>query len=1056
MPTIDYELTLLLQSLDDGSTLGEALYFPETSALAGRRGAAREELLRVARRELEELPLAELARRSRPGVPELAQLDLTLDPPARSAEWLTPVRLALPYARWVRPDGTAVASVPALGIQVLARSLEHLPELLRRDVRLALSRRGAAGSLGRLAEVARSRALAVQPVTITATVKTPREVARDEDQDREPVLPRVATDLTALDLKHAHEVEAVVERLAEHLTGARRRSVLLVGASGTGKTALVAELVRRRAALGLAHTPFWATTGARLVAGTCGFGLWQQRCTHMIHELARARGVLHAGNLMELAEVGRSDRNTQGIASFLAPYLARGELTALAECTPEQLAALERGDPHLAQVWTVFPVAEPDPRACRVILERWLARAARHGRAAVSARGVDLVTRLHRRYATYSAWPGRPLRFLDGLLGERPRGEQLDEHAVVDAFSRETGLPRAILDDACVMDVDAVERWFAGRVIGQPAAVTLVTQLLATVKARLTRPRRPIASLLFIGPTGVGKTETARALATYLFGDASRMTRFDMSEYGDPVSAQRLVGTAARAEGLLTARVREQPFSVVLLDEFEKADPSLFDLLLQVLGDGRLTDAAGRVADFSSAVVILTSNLGAESFQRTPAGFATGADAARRAEAHFVEAVRAAVRPELFNRIDRVVPFLPLSRAVMDRLVRRELDLALARDGLRFRRAALAVEPAAVELLAARGHDPRFGARPLKRAIEREVLAPLAAALVRHPEGEPVQVSVGAGGGRVVVEVRSAAVRGAVPDGSSAAPWVELRRMAQRLELGRAATRLANEAYVLGRAAQLDAKRRPTPRWDAARARRLAKLRRVEAAIRHLSARLVSLEEAALLVAYEEPPPGASAPTSPEAMRREMRAAMVQLRALTHASPDRVSLLVTGDHPAIKFTLARAYADVAATLGYRLELIAVRTGRAAPECAAVEKPAAFLDAGDESALALVLTVSGPAAGLRFESEAGVHRFRERAGDEIGIEVRRVELPFRPPEGVERKGQVPSSGPRRRLYDRVRGVIEDARTGTRVPWSSSALAHLTELALDRGLAELLER
>src|SRR5262249_9301288 len=161
-------------------------------------------------------------------------------------------------------------------------------------------------------------------------------------------------------------------------------------------------------------------------------------------------------------------------------------------------------------------------------------------------------------------------------------------------------------------DMAEARRWFAGRVIGQPEAVDLIVDLLATVKAGLARPRKPLASLLFIGPTGVGKTEMAKALAEFLFGSRQRLTRFDISEYADPLAVQRLIGGSFAAEGLLTARVREQPFSVVLLDEFEKAHPQLFDLLLQVLGEGRLTDAAGRLADFSNAVVILTSNLGAE------------------------------------------------------------------------------------------------------------------------------------------------------------------------------------------------------------------------------------------------------------------------------------------------------------------------------------------------------------------------------------------------------------------------------------------------------------
>ena len=390
-------------------------------------------------------------------------------------------------------------------------------------------------------------------------------------------------------------------------------------------------------------------------------------------------------------------------------------------------------------------VEEPPADEARAILRRVAERLRPGSRPPLSAEALATLDRLHRRYATYSVYPGRPLRFLTNLIHDHPPGDEapIDADAVTRAFARETGLPRVLLDDATPLDLDAARGWFAARVIGQDEAVDLVVDLLATVKAGLARPGKPIASLMFIGPTGVGKTELAKALAEFLFGDGRRMTRLDMSEYADPVSVLRLIGGATgRGEGLLTARIREQPFSVLLLDEFEKADPSFFDLLLQVLGEGRLTDVAGRLADFRNAVVIMTSNLGAEGYRRGRTGFVRSTRDRAEARAHFVREVQAMVRPELFNRIDRIVPFAPLGEATARGIVDHQLGLIARRDGFRSGLVRMSVAPEVTTALARRGHDPRYGARPLKRAIERELLAPLAERINRHATDAALDVDV--------------------------------------------------------------------------------------------------------------------------------------------------------------------------------------------------------------------------------------------------------------------------------------------------------------------------
>ena len=242
------------------------------------------------------------------------------------------------------------AYVPALGIAVLAETAEALDERLPRHIRLALQRTRASTSLRALAVLQRCGELRVLPLSLRVNLRTPKQAAvqaHSQDKVKRAVLPEVAVDLTKAKLAPAFEAEKVVLELAEALGGSPPGSVLLVGASGVGKTAAWHELVRRRAEFQFGETPFWATSGSRLVAGMTGIGMWQERCQQVVREASKTRAVVHLGGLSELMQVGRSVHNREGIASLLRPALGRGERLAVVECPPEHLPSIERQDPHL-------------------------------------------------------------------------------------------------------------------------------------------------------------------------------------------------------------------------------------------------------------------------------------------------------------------------------------------------------------------------------------------------------------------------------------------------------------------------------------------------------------------------------------------------------------------------------------------------------------------------------------------------------------------------------------------------------------------------------------
>jgi ATP-dependent Clp protease ATP-binding subunit ClpB len=284
------------------------------------------------------------------------------------------------------------------------------------------------------------------------------------------------------------------------------------------------------------------------------------------------------------------------------------------------------------------------------------------------------------------------------------------------------------------------------RVVGQEEAVVAVANAVRRARAGLQDPNRPIGSFLFLGPTGVGKTELTKALAEFLFDDETAMVRIDMSEYMEKHSVARLIGAPPgyvgyEEGGALTEAVRRRPYQVILFDEVEKAHPDVFNVLLQVLDDGRLTDGQGRTVDFRNTLIVLTSNLGSEIL----ANQAEGHDSDEVREG-VMEVVRASFRPEFLNRLDEILLFHRLSRANMTGIV--EIQLGRLRKLLADRKITLSLDEAAREWLGEKGYDPVYGARPLKRVIQRSLQNPLASMILegRICDGDTVKVSAAEGG----------------------------------------------------------------------------------------------------------------------------------------------------------------------------------------------------------------------------------------------------------------------------------------------------------------------
>jgi ATP-dependent Clp protease ATP-binding subunit ClpC len=583
---------------------------------------------------------------------------------------------------------------------------------------------------------------------------------------------------------------AIAEGLAERIVGAD-----------------VPEVLRDKRVLALDLGALLAGTGVR--------GEFEQRLQGLLEEVRALAGkiVLFIDEIHTLVGAGAA-QGAMDASSLLKPALARGELQCLGATTLDEYRKHLEKDAALERRFQPVMVAEPTPAQALEILRGLRDGYEAHHRVKISDPALAAAVELSDRYVNDRFLPDKAIDLVDEAaamvrlaastgpgkvreLEARLAAREAEKQAAVAAeryadaarlkgeiealrddlrgaregwderrateepvvgqgdvarvVSEWTGIPAERLRQAEMERLLGMEAALARRVVGQEDAIRAVSEAVRRARTGLKDPERPIGTFLFLGPTGVGKTETARALAEYLFDDADAMVRLDMTEFQERHTVSRLVGAPPgyvgyEEAGKLTEAVRRRPYCVLLLDEIEKAHPDVFNVLLQVMDAGRLTDAKGRTVSFKNVILVLTSNVGGDALAyRSTVGFQAGGDAAqatRRAAA--MDALRAAFRPEFLNRIDEIVVFHALAREQLGGIVERLLEAT--RRKLHGQGITLEVGAPAVEALVDRGYEPRFGARPLRRAIQRDLETPLSRMMLRGEVKEGDRVRVGFAG----------------------------------------------------------------------------------------------------------------------------------------------------------------------------------------------------------------------------------------------------------------------------------------------------------------------
>ena len=534
--------------------------------------------------------------------------------------------------------------------------------------------------------------------------------------------------------------DSELERMVEILCRRQKNNPCLLGEPGVGKSAL-AEALAQRIASGqitpaLRGKRVLSLDMASMVAGTKYRGDFEERFKNLLEELYRDRStILFIDEIHIIAGAGAAEGAIDA-ASILKPMLARGEIQLIGATTPEEYRKTIQKDSALERRFGRVMVEEPTPTAAETILAGLMPRYERYHGVAIPSTAIHAAVELSVRYLPGRYLPDKAIDLLDEAAAARRIAESGSEKKaltpadIARVVSKASGVPAERVGEAERERLAQLEQRLAAEVIGQPRAVASVAAAIRRSRTGLRENNRPIGAMLFLGPTGVGKTQLARTLAKGWFGSEKALLRFDMSEYMERHTVARLIGAPPGyvghdEGGQLTEAVRRRPYSVVLFDEIEKAHSDIQNLLLQILEDGTLTDAQGRRADFSNTIILLTSNLGARCLagQTAPMGFgAAGAEKDRRGQQAIREA-REFFRPELMGRLDETVLFDPLGpeqlAGIADRLLC-ELEERAAGQGYILRHTAAAAKALAGDKV------PPYGARELRRTVSRAVEQALA------------------------------------------------------------------------------------------------------------------------------------------------------------------------------------------------------------------------------------------------------------------------------------------------------------------------------------------
>jgi ATP-dependent Clp protease ATP-binding subunit ClpC len=550
------------------------------------------------------------------------------------------------------------------------------------------------------------------------------------------LLSRFATDWTrkiasVIDKMHTYGCSDIITRMERVLSRGQKNNVLLVGEHGIGRqpsvNGLIAKMIKRETLPELHYKKVFKIDVGALLSGVGQKGEVEARLTAIMNE------ALYAGNIIlfieDIDNIFSAEEHTGSVnaSSIILPYLRDSGLQIIGTTTPANYHKNIEANPGIANLFEKIDMKEPSNDVVISVLEDTVPKIEYHNKVIFFYKALREAVNVSERYIYDKPFPAKAISLVDDtateIRKERGTGALINSADIDKVASQKVNIPIGSLQDSEKTKLLGLEEFLHQRVIGQDEAIKVISDAMRRVRSGLTTGKRPIGVFLFLGPTGVGKTETARALAQSYFGSEKNMIRLDMSEFAEQQSIYRLIGAPPAAgqegtQGQLTKAVKDSPFSLILLDELEKAHPDILNVFLQVFDDGRLTDGTGKTINFTNTIIIATSNAGSELIREAIQKGQIKNEMLKEKLLNFLQS-QGIFRPEFLNRFDAVVAFHPLNQDQLHQIVK--LMINGLNKTLSDKEITIELDDEAIEELIKAGYDPAFGARPLRRALQDKV-----------------------------------------------------------------------------------------------------------------------------------------------------------------------------------------------------------------------------------------------------------------------------------------------------------------------------------------------